>query len=174
MHALILFSRSFSGQITEGSFFHPAQSWHRIIEILPAAFRVTGPDSITPRSTTDGWMYPSDMSFMGLSHPASVIGTTEIPTLPQLWTEWAILILWHMIHIVIKMEILPFWEKQRKLDIFIPSHWSLCIYTPFSNLNNFEIHETSFFHSRLSWDSVLRDAALDIFWKLTVRHERYF
>lgn len=47
MYALILFSRSFFGQITEGSFFHPALSWHRIIGILPAAFWVTGPDSIT-------------------------------------------------------------------------------------------------------------------------------
>lgn len=42
---------------------------------------VTG--SITPSSTADGSRYSSDVSFMGLSHPASVMGATKMPSLAQ-------------------------------------------------------------------------------------------
>ncbi|XP_052645848.1 lamin tail domain-containing protein 1, partial [Harpia harpyja] len=48
---------------------------------LSSKLLVTG--SITPSSTTDGSMYSSDMSFLGLSHPASVMRTTEMPSLAR-------------------------------------------------------------------------------------------
>ncbi|KAM6287598.1 lamin tail domain-containing protein 1 [Spheniscus humboldti] len=48
---------------------------------LSSELSVTG--SITPNSTADGSTYSSDMSFVGLSHPASVTGTTEMPSLAR-------------------------------------------------------------------------------------------
>ncbi|XP_054699519.1 lamin tail domain-containing protein 1 isoform X2 [Grus americana] len=48
---------------------------------LSSELLVTG--SITPSSTADRSTYSSDVSSMGLSHPASVTGTTETPSLAQ-------------------------------------------------------------------------------------------
>lgn len=62
-----------------GSFF--SYSTETTSSQLSSELLVTG--SITPSSTADGSTYSTDMSFVSLSHPASVMGTTEMLSLAQ-------------------------------------------------------------------------------------------